>query len=459
MAPKRKSSTTALGTPFYQLGASASASKRRLFLGLENEIDNSERRDGYEYSYDSRYPTNAPNRSDISLSRTVSNTNNTHTSSGYRTPQQQQYQFDANTPITQLNNFLSATHVSSSSRRPSVQMTEVPLLAKTPPPPFIPDRPKTYLIVGASRGIGLEFARQLLLQHHQVIAVVRNPESASQLWQMTGSLNLRPGSCIIEQCDIGVSGDIDAFVGRMRMFVDRGGSIDNIVLNAGILDYEKGLGALDVSFEELERHLRVNCVGNVIMARKLVALNELGSLEIRRRQQLLVRSSEEDDRGTIVGRQVVFISSDSGSMADFREYEDGFATYGASKAALNMMLRHMAVELRRKGQSKVEELKTDWQSRNMMGDRGVKVWQHEICVLAMHPGEVSTDMANVELGWDVEGVITPEESVRDMLRVLEGRTSKDSGTFWRWDGKVSLLCVMIEVKYLRVYSNILGRME
>lgn len=425
MAPKRKPSTTALAPPFYQLGSTASASKRRLVLDRDTD-------DEQEYKL-----SNA-SQSDISLD----------IPSGYHTPQHPPPNVIATTPITQLNSFLSATHMSS-SRRASLQMAEAPLpvpAAKVPPPPPIPDRPKTYLVVGASRGIGLEFARQLLIQHHQVIAVVRNPESASQLWQTTGQLDLRPGSCIIEQCDINIPADIEAFVGRMRLFVDRGRSIDTIILNAGILDYTKGLGALDVSFEQLDRHLRVNCVGNIVLARKLLALNESESLAIRRRQQLLLRSTD-DDRGTIFGRQVVFMSSDSGSMADFREYEDGFAAYGASKAALNMMLRHMAVELKRRGQEKENEMATDWQSKTGGRDKGVKVWQSEICVLAMHPGEVSTDMANVELGWDVEGVITAEESVRDMLRVLEARSSKDSGTFWRWDGKVSSIDAWFVTRY------------
>lgn len=424
MAPKRKSSSTSIGAPFYQLGTAASASKKRLFFESDTkEIDQAK-------------PVNE-SQSSIALDIPA----------GYRTPRNRQNENISTTPISQLNSFLSGTHMST-SRRPSVQMNDITISApaqKVPPPPPVPARPKTYLVIGASRGIGLEFARQLLTQHHQVIAVVRNPESASQLWQMTGQLTLRPGSCIIEQCDVSSPADIDAFVGRMRLFVDRGGSIDNIVLNAGILDYEKKLGSMDVSFEELDRHIRVNCVGNIVLARKLLALNELESLAVRQRQQLLLRSSGDDDyeRGTVVGRQVVFMSSDSGSMADFREYEDGFAAYGASKAALNMMLRHMAAELKRKGQNKEREWDTDWQSKRSLewGSGREKAWESEICVIAMHPGEVSTDMANVELGWEVEGVITAEESVRDMLRVLEGLKSKDSGTFWRWDGKVS--CVFV----------------
>lgn len=76
------------------------------------------------------------------------------------------------------------------------------------------------------------------------------------------------------------------------------------------------------------------------------------------------------------------MSSDSGSTTNFREMEDGFAAYAASKAALNQMLRvssphrkehltptltpyqHMAAELKRKDDDTV--------------------------IIAMHPGEVAT---------------------------------------------------------------------
>lgn len=61
--------------------------------------------------------------------------------------------------------------------------------------------PATWIVVGASRGIGLEFVRQLLARGDQVIAAVRNEQTASQLWQLTNTQS-RPASCIIEQCDV-----------------------------------------------------------------------------------------------------------------------------------------------------------------------------------------------------------------------------------------------------------------
>jgi len=72
-------------------------------------------------------------------------------------------------------------------------------------------------------------------------------------------------------------------------------------------------------------------------------------------------------------------------------------------------------------------------------------------VLALHPGEVSTDMANVSLDWEVEGIISPSESIGCMLKVIgekgwggvdeggrvsaEQREEDGAATFWTWEGK------------------------
>ncbi|EME89610.1 uncharacterized protein MYCFIDRAFT_89955 [Pseudocercospora fijiensis CIRAD86] len=79
-------------------------------------------------------------------------------------------------------------------------------------------------------------------------------------------------------------------------------------------------------------------------------------------------------------------------------------------AALNHMLRHMAAELQRKNSTTV--------------------------VIALHPGEVATDMANIDLGWEVVGQMTPAESVSSCIPVIESKHLDDSGTFWTWGDKV-----------------------
>jgi len=46
-------------------------------------------------------------------------------------------------------------------------------------------------------------------------------------------------------------------------------------------------------------------------------------------------------------------------------------------------------------------------------------------------------MADVEVPWEVPDMMEPEESVRGMLKVIESKDYKDTGTFWTWDGRVS----------------------
>jgi len=48
-------------------------------------------------------------------------------------------------------------------------------------------------------------------------------------------------------------------------------------------------------------------------------------------------------------------------------------------------------------------------------------------------------MSNIEIPWEIEGVMTPEQSVSSMIPVIESRGMQHSGTFWTWEGKVNWL--------------------
>ena len=48
------------------------------------------------------------------------------------------------------------------------------------------------------------------------------------------------------------------------------------------------------------------------------------------------------------------------------------------------------------------------------------------------------DMANIELDWEVEGIIQADESIRGMLQVIDSKGRNDTGTFWCWDGRVCI---------------------
>jgi NAD(P)-dependent dehydrogenase (short-subunit alcohol dehydrogenase family) len=59
----------------------------------------------------------------------------------------------------------------------------------------------TWIIVGASRGIGLELVKQLLQAGQHVIAAVRNVSAAPKLFDLISSQNAGE-KCTVQQCDI-----------------------------------------------------------------------------------------------------------------------------------------------------------------------------------------------------------------------------------------------------------------
>ena len=67
--------------------------------------------------------------------------------------------------------------------------------------------PATWLIVGATRGIGLEFVIQILNRGDHVIATARNVEQAGQLYLLMQSSKL--GALQLIQCDVSKENTID----------------------------------------------------------------------------------------------------------------------------------------------------------------------------------------------------------------------------------------------------------
>ena len=109
-------------------------------------------------------------------------------------------------------------------------------------------------------------------------------------------------------------------------------------------------------------------------------------------------------------RRCIFaaLSARVGSISDNRL--GGWHAYRASKAALNMLVRTIAVEAARSHPQAV--------------------------VAALHPGTVATALsAPFQRGVAPEKLFTPEQSAAAMLAVLDGLTPADSGGFWAWDGQ------------------------
>lgn len=51
---------------------------------------------------------------------------------------------------------------------------------------------------------------------------------------------------------------------------------------------------------------------------------------------------------------------------------------------------------------------------------------------------VISEMSEVDLSWEVKGSISPAESVSAMLHVISEKGEGNSGTFFCWDGRVSI---------------------
>lgn len=96
-----------------------------------------------------------------------------------------------------------------------------------------------------------------------------------------------------------------------------------------------------------------------------------------------------------------------GSISDNRL--GGWYGYRASKAALNQLIRTLAIELAR-------------------------THPEAICV-ALHPGTVDTRLSAPFQG-NASNLLTPERAASDLLDVIEGLSPADSGKLWAWDGHV-----------------------
>lgn len=106
------------------------------------------------------------------------------------------------------------------------------------------------------------------------------------------------------------------------------------------------------------------------------------------------------------GSKIVFVSSESGSIA-LRHEEEGGGNYGhhASKAALNMSAKLLSMDLK---------------------DRG-------IAVVAVHPGFMRTDMTkNVGFDkfWDEGGAVTPDVAAKSLIEWVETFDLSKTGQYW-----------------------------
>jgi NAD(P)-dependent dehydrogenase (short-subunit alcohol dehydrogenase family) len=237
-----------------------------------------------------------------------------------------------------------------------------------------PDQP-TVLITGSNRGIGLAFARHYAREGWNVIATTRTPERASELKALARS-NPR---VVIEQLDVT---DYDRITELAAAY--SGTPIDLLINNAGVYGEQdkQAWGSLDpATFHEIH------------------AVNVLGPLKMTEAFADHVAASRQ--------KKIVSITSGAGSVSPDR-VAGGGVFYGISKAALNMAMRKARTEL---------------------VDRG-------IIVALIAPGMVSTDMLVTNRPSLVPRARPAEESVADIVEVIENLDQSYDGRPRNYDGRV-----------------------
>jgi NAD(P)-dependent dehydrogenase (short-subunit alcohol dehydrogenase family) len=232
---------------------------------------------------------------------------------------------------------------------------------------------KRILITGANRGLGLEFTRRYLDRGEHVFAGCRRPETARHLRGMQATY---PRRLTIVPLDVS---DTHAIRTSYAVVRSQHEGLDLLINNAGVYS-SRGSDAPserlgDLNFEEALMVLRSNAVAPVIVAQEYLDLLQAGDEP-----------------------KIVSISSELGSVS---ANTGGFPYYySASKAALNMFMRSLAVDAKRWG----------------------------MITVLLDPGWVSTDMGG-------RGApTTPQQAVDSMIRVIDTLTPEHNGRFFTWQG-------------------------
>jgi NAD(P)-dependent dehydrogenase (short-subunit alcohol dehydrogenase family) len=231
------------------------------------------------------------------------------------------------------------------------------------------------VITGAGRGLGLEFVKQLLPRAEWLIATARSPEGALQLQELAAR---NAGKLKIVQLDVSDEHSIHQAAEVMGKIVS---SIDLLINNAGIYIGRPGTAAGSDKLGKLTMQsgvetFQTNAIGPMILTQTLLPLLEAA-----------------EPKGRIVSLTSGLASIANSAGPPFH--------YSASKAALNMYMHGLAAQVRKSG----------------------------IISVVMNPGWVQTDMGGPGAS------ITAEESARGILKVVDGLTLEQSGSFLNYKGQ------------------------
>jgi NAD(P)-dependent dehydrogenase (short-subunit alcohol dehydrogenase family) len=227
------------------------------------------------------------------------------------------------------------------------------------------------LVTGASRGLGLEFVRRFSERGDHVFATARNPQKVAE-WKSFS--NVTPVALDVT--------DETSIKAAAKQVLESTDSLDLLINNAGVLlgmSAMKEAGQSDRLGQLTMEHgltiMKTNAIGSILVAQEFLPLLKKGK-----------------------NPKIVSITSGYGSLAETASGQPYH--YKASKAALNMYMHGLAVDLR----------------------------SHGIISVVINPGWVSTAMGGPSAS------LTPEQSVSGMLKVIDKLTLRQTGKFFDWQG-------------------------
>jgi len=170
------------------------------------------------------------------------------------------------------------------------------------------------LVTGASRGIGAATARRLAADGHRVVLAAR---SAEPLEALAAAIAADGGDALAVPTDLTDAVAVDALVDATRVFAGAGGRLGVLVNNAGVLP--EATRAERMTLDQWQSTLMLNLTSPWYLATRAHALMGDGSV-------------------------VVNVSSSAAFYPSV-----GLSAYNASKSALNMVTRGLALEWARDG--------------------------------------------------------------------------------------------------------------
>jgi NAD(P)-dependent dehydrogenase (short-subunit alcohol dehydrogenase family) len=239
------------------------------------------------------------------------------------------------------------------------------------------------LVVGATQGIGLGFAKRMLQEEAiaTIFATYRNHNAAGELLALAAGY---PDRLLCLDVDVTQEPQIAALMATIQARTARLHWVINCVglLHSEGLQPEKSLQQIDA--EQLLQYFQVNSVSAALLAKHLLPL-------LKHRERSIFAN----------------LSAKVGSIGD--NQLGGWYGYRASKAALNMLMKTAALEYSRKSPNTI--------------------------IALLHPGTTDTRLsAPFQRNVPPEKLFSVERTVEQLWTVLSQLEPKDSGQFFSWDG-------------------------